>query len=243
MRVGKKVKRTLGAVLYTLGFVIGLTIFVGAVWADFEAAMFDTAIKGETSLRPVRCPVLITRGETGVVSAGFHNPLDRPVNYFIRTRISRGFVTYMWEHKDLLPVAPGETERLEWTVTPEDAAYNRVVLVKILLMGNYPLPSRQATCGILTLDVPFLTGKQLLALGVTASLVGMALGGGLWFRARKPVDEEFPRELARAMAALGGSVVVGMGIAFVGPWLLGGIVVVVTALLIVEVARHLIQAL
>lgn len=241
MKVGKKLKRTLGAILFTLGFLIGLVIFVAAVWADFEAAMFDTAIKGDRALRPVSCPVLITRGETGTVSAGFHNPLDRPVNYFVRTRISRGFVTYMWEHKELLPVAPGETGRLEWTVTPEDAAYGRVVLVKVLLMGNYPLPSRQATCGILTLDVPYLSGKQVLALGVAASLVGMALGGGLWFSASRPLNEGSPRELARAMGALGGSVVVGIVVAFLGPWLVGVGIVVVTALLLVEVLRHLVQ--
>ena len=56
MRVGKKVKRTLGAMLFTLGFLIGLVVFVGAVWADFEAAMFDMAIKGDESLGSVRWP-------------------------------------------------------------------------------------------------------------------------------------------------------------------------------------------
>ena len=241
MRVGKKVKRTLGAMLFTLGFLIGLVVFVGAVWADFEAAMFDTAIKGDESLRPVRCPVIITGDETGTISAAFHNPLDRLVKYFVRTHISRGFVTYMREDKELLPVEPGETERLEWTVTADDAAYGRVILVKVLLMANYPLPSRQATCGILTLDVPYLSGKQLLTLAVAASLVCMALGGGLWFQASRPVDEGFPKELARGMAALAGSVVVGMIVAFLGPWLLGLIAVVFTAVLIVEVLRHVVQ--
>ncbi|MEJ2212266.1 MAG: hypothetical protein P8129_25025 [Anaerolineae bacterium] len=241
MKVGKKVKRALGAMLFTLGFVIGLVVFVGAVWADFEAAMFDTAIKGDKSLHPVSCPVVIVGDETGTISAAFHNPLDRPVNYFIRTRISRGFVTYMREDKELLPVAPGETERLEWEVTADDAAYGRVVLVKILLTGNYPLPSRQATCGVLTLDVPYVNGKQLLALAVVSSLVCMALGGGLWFQASRPVDEGFPKELARAMVALAGAVLVGMVVAFLGPWLLGLVVVVVTALLLVEVLRHVVQ--
>ena len=86
-----------------------------------------------------------------------------------------------------------------------------------------------------------MNGKQLLALAVAASLVCMALGGGLWFQASRPVREGFPKELARGMAALAGSVVVGMIVAFLGPWLLGLIAVVFTAVLIVEVLRHVVQ--
>jgi len=240
MKVSKKVKRTLGAILFSLGFVVGFVVFAGTVWADFEGAMFDTSIKGETSLRTLRCPVIITGNETGTVSAAFHNPLDRPLQYSVRTRISQGFVTLMREEKELLPVAPGETERLEWTVTADDAAYGSVVLVKVLLMGNYPLPSRQATCGILALGVSFLSGDQLLALGVAVSLVGMALGGGLWLAGNRPLGEGPQTDLARGMGALAGSVLVGMFVGLVGSWLLGGIVILVTTLLIVEVVRHIV---
>lgn len=241
MKVNNKISGTLGAFLFAAGFVVGFVVFAALVWADLEAAVFDTSIKGDKSLRTLRCPVLITEDEMGTISAAFHNPLDRPVNFFVRTRISDGFVTLMREDKEILRVEPGATERLEWTVAADDAAYDMVVLVKVLLMGHYPLPSRQATCGVLTLDVPFLSGRQIVALSIATSLVFMALGGGLWLASNRPLNEETQIGRARGMGALAASVLVGMLVGFVGSWLLGLIVVIVTALLIVEVMRHVIQ--
>lgn len=241
MTVRDKPLRLLGAILFSLGFVIGLAIFAGAVWADFEAAMFDTSMRGDASLRSLRCPVLITENETGLVSASFHNPLDRPAQFYVRSRISEGFVTLMRESKELLPVAPGATGRLEWSVTAEDAAYGSVVLVSVMLMAYYPLPSRDGSCGVLVVDVPFLSGAQLLVLGVASSFVLMALGGALWLVGSRTLDKESRLSLGRGMGALAGSVLVGMLVGFLGSWLVGIGVVVVTLLLIVEVIRHMVQ--
>jgi hypothetical protein len=236
-----KLLRTVGALLFLAGFAFGALVFAGVVWADLEAAMFDTSMRGDKSLRTLRCPILITGNETGTVSATFHNSLDRSINFSIQTRISQGFVTLMREDKTILPVDAGGTERLEWTVTADDAAYRSVVLVNVLLRGHYPLPSRQATCGVLVLGVPFLTGKQLLTLAVAASLVLMALGGALWLVGSWPVNERSELDLARGMGALAISVVVGMVVGFLGAWLLGLVVVVITVLLIVELTRHIVQ--
>jgi hypothetical protein len=241
MTAKKKPRRTIGAIIFSAGFLVGFVIFTGMIWADFEAAMFDAAIRGEKSLHTLRCPVVINERETGTVSAAFHNSLDRPVQFAIRTTISQGFVTLMREEKALLPVDAGGTERLEWTVTAEDAAYGSVVLVKVLLMGNYPLPSRQASCGVLVLDLSFLSGSQALALGVAVSLLLMAAGGALWLVGSRPLKEGFDLDLARGMGALAASVLVGMFVGFLGSWLLGVAVVVVTALLIVELIRHRVQ--
>lgn len=233
--------RTVGAILFLVGFALGALIFAGVIWADLEGAMFDTAVRGDKSLRTLRCPILITRNETGTISAAFHNSLDRPIRFSIQARISQGFVTLMREDKTILPVDAGGTERLEWTVTAEDAAYGSVVLVNILQRGHYPLPSRQATCGILVLGLPFLNGRQALTLAVAVSLVLMALGGALWLRGSWPLRKGGDLELARGMGALALSVVVGMVVGFLGAWLLGLIVVVITVLLIVELVRHVVQ--
>jgi hypothetical protein len=236
-----KLLRTVGTILFLAGFALGALIFAGAVWADLEGAMFDTAIRGDKSLRSLRCPVLITRNETGTVSAAFHNSLDRDIRFSVQVRISQGFVTLMREEKTILPVDAGGTERLEWTVTADDAAYRSVVLVNVLQRGHYPLPSRQATCGILALNLPFLTGRQALSLAVAVSLVLMALGGALWVVGSWPLRKGSDLELARGMGALAISVVVGMVVGFLGAWLLGLIVVVITVLLIVELIRHVVQ--
>ncbi len=233
--------RTIGAILFSAGFVIGFVIFSVAVWADFEGAMFDTSMRGERTLRTLRCPVVINAEETGTISATFHNTLDRPVQFAVRARISQGFVTIMREERALLPVDAGGTEGLEWIVTAEDAAYGSVVLVKVLVRASYPLPSRQATCGVLVLDLPFLSGSQALTLGVSASLFLLALGGGLWLIGSWPLKEGSELDLARGMGALAASVLVGMLVGFLGSWLLGVAVVVVTLLLIVELIRHVVQ--
>jgi hypothetical protein len=241
MRGTNKGQRIIGAILFSAGLAIGYLIFGAAVWADFESSMFDTAIRGEKSLRTLRCPIVISDQETGTVSAAFHNSLDRPVQFAIRTRISQGFVTLMREEKALLPVEAGGTGRLEWTVTPDDAAYGSVILVKVLLQGNYPLPSRQATCGVLVLGLPFLSGSQALTLGVAVSLVLVALGGALWLVGSWPLDAGFELNLARAMGVLAVTMLVGMFVGFMGSWLLGLAVVVITALMIVELIRLVVQ--
>jgi hypothetical protein len=236
-----KLLRTVGVIVFSVGFAVGLLVYAGAAWADLEGAMFDAATHGDKSLRTVRCPVLITKNETGTVSAAVHNSLDIPVRFSIQARFSEGFVTLMREENALLPVDAGATETLEWTVTADEAAYSSVVLVKVLLRGHYPLPSRQATCGILVLGLPFLTGKQVLALAVAVSLALMALGGILWLTGTRPLREGFDVDLARGMGALAVTVLVGMFAAFLGAWLLGLIVVVITVLLIVELIRHVVQ--
>jgi hypothetical protein len=41
---------------------------------------------------------------------------------------------------------------------------------------EYPLPLREATCGIFVFNLPFIKGSQWLGLGVIVSIVSLGIG-------------------------------------------------------------------
>jgi hypothetical protein len=206
-----------------------MALFGVVVWADFEAALFSPGIQQDAALRSLRCPVLITRSETGTVTASLKNPLERSTERYVEAHISDGYVTLMREINTRIPLDPGERQRLEWTVTADDAAFGRLVLVKVVLRARYPLPSRQGTCGILVVDVPFFRGNHFFALGFVVSLLSMAAGFGLWHRAGQPLRER-GRQIGRAMGVLTGIVLLGTIVGLMGWWVPGLIFFVITVL-------------
>jgi len=214
------VARPLGVLLFALGLLLGLALFGATIWADFEAVLFNPGLSYEAPLRSLRCPAMITTSETGSVTASLTNPLDRSTERYVQAHITDGYVTLMREVNKSVPLAPGEKRQLEWAVTADDAAFDRFILVKVVLRGRYPRPSRQGTCGILVVDVPLLSGRQVFSLIFTVSLLGMAAGYVLWLRASQPLDDR-GRQMTRAMVTLAGSVVLGTIIGWLGLWLLG----------------------
>lgn len=219
----------MGILLFAVGLLLGLALFGVVIWADLEAALFSPGLQQDAALRSLRCPVMITKAETGKVTASLTNPLDRPTERYVRAHVTDGYVTLMREVNTRVPLAPGETERLAWTVTADDAAFERLILVKVVVRGRYPLPSRQGTCGILVADVPALTGSQVFGLSLGVSLLSMAAGFGLWHRAARPIHGE-GRQVARAMGMLAGSIVVGTFVGWMGWWVPGLILFVIGVL-------------
>ena len=229
VRLPRGAIRPLGVVLFSLGLLLGMGLFGAVIWADFEAMLFNPALSQEAPLRSLRCPVMITTSETGTVTASLSNPLDRSTERYVRAHITDGYVTLMREVNQRVPLAPGEKQRLEWAVTADDAAFNRFILVKVIVRGRYPLPGRQGTCGILMVDVPLLNGRQIFSLTFAASVLSMAAGYGLWFGASRPLDQR-RQQVARAMVALAGGVVLGTIVGWLGWWLPGFILFLITVL-------------
>jgi len=236
----KRILRTLGVFIFAIGVFFGMALLAIAVWGDLEASLFDTSMRGDASLTTLRCPVMMTPNETGRASATFENPLERPVTFTIRAHISQGYVTLMREIDSKLLLEPGETQTLKWTVTPDDAAYGRLVLMRVHLSAKYPLPSRDASCGILVVDLTYFSGSQLAAFTLAASVLGMAIGAGLWVVANRPLRGP-AREAIRAMGVLAGSVSIGLVLGLMGQWLLGVLLLVISLLLIVTIAGYLVS--
>jgi len=231
MNIRDKLVRFLSIVIFSVGLLLGMALFGIVVWADFEAILFDPAIRQDASLNSLRCPVMMTEVETGTVSAAFTNSLDRSVELFVRAHISDGYVTLMKEVDTRLPLAAGETQRLQWTVFPDDAAFGRLILVKVIVKGGYPLPSRQGTCGILVVNAPYLTGGQIFTLGLAVGFLSMLIGAGLWILVERPLNET-GLQVARAMGMLAGAVLVGTIFGLLGWWLPGAALFMVTLLAI-----------
>ena len=222
----------LGVLVFSVGALLGLALFGAIVWADFEAILFNPAIRKEAPLTTLRCPVMITKAEgSGTVTAIFTNPLQRPIELYIRAYISEGYVILMREVVTKLPLDPGETKPLQWTVTTDDAAFGCLILVKVIVNRRYPLPSRQGSCGILVVDVPYFTGGQIFALALVAGWGTMAMGAGLWIVANRPL-RGLGLKVAVAMGTLAGSILVGTVLGLRGSWLPGGLVFVITLLVI-----------
>ncbi len=237
MKVQSKALGILGILLFALGLLAGMALAAGAVWGDLEASLFHSARRGDASLRGLRCPVILTTAETGAIRATLTNPLDRAATFNLRTYISEGFVSLFREERARVPLEPGEKERLEWPVTAEDAAYGRVILARVQVMGQYPLPARQGACGILVFDLPSVTGGQVLAVVLAASLLLLAGGAGLWLAANRPLAGQ-RLEVARALGALGASVVVALVTSLLGLWVAGLLALVATVLLIGAIGGH-----
>lgn len=234
---GRKLTRPLGVLLFSAGLLLGMALFGAIVWADFEAVLFNPGQRRDASLRSLQCPVMITKSETGTVTASLTNPLDRSIDRYVRAHITDGYVTLMREVDQTVSIASGGRERLAWEVTADDAAFERFILVRVAVRGRYPLPSREGTCGILVADAPYVTGDQVFGLAFTASLIAMGLGFGLWYRAGQPLHEG-GLQAARAMGMLAGSVVVGTIVGWLGWWLPGAIIFLITVLEVGVILGH-----
>jgi hypothetical protein len=188
MKIGIIGLRFFSVLLFSFGTILAIILYGGAVWSDFEASLFDASFTAEKSLSSFKCPVMMTTSETVYIKAAFTNPLDRTFRPFIQFHMSEGYVILKSEFKTTLELEPGETQELEWEVTPERAAWGRFVLARVLQFRRYPVPSHGAACGIVVVDFPALTGNQLLALVTLTSIICMGIGGWIWIRNNRPLE-------------------------------------------------------
>ncbi len=232
MKTKNKFTRILGVIIFSIGIALGLILAVVAVWGDAEAvALFSTTIMADETFS-IRCPVIMTTTETPAVRASFKNPIERDVKFTIRTYLSDDSIAMSYETLTILPVAAGETQQLQWTVTPENIVFRRLILVKVLQHRLYPIPGHQGLCGILVLDLPYFTGTQIVIFSVVFSLLCIALGAIMWRLGNQPIKGRM-LEITHAMDALAVIVLFDMVIGLAGTWLLGIVSLAIAALLIV----------
>jgi uncharacterized membrane protein YeaQ/YmgE (transglycosylase-associated protein family) len=233
-----KVGNLLLALAFMLSALIAAALLGIAVWGDVEASMFDLSYKGEENLGTLSCPVLITPRDNAEFSASFSNPFDRNIKPSVKVHISSGHLTLMQEENVKFQLAPAESKQLSWSVDPEDAVYGKMVLVKVFQFPTHPIPSKDATCGILVLDIPTLTGKQIVTGALTTSIIGL-VGSTAGWKLNNQLMTKRQRESYRAMGILAATLIIGLAASILGYWLIGSLGLVIAILMAINTIFHL----
>jgi hypothetical protein len=210
--------RILGTGIFLIGVALGMVLFGGAAWADLEATFYGFDNMGGGRLTTIDCPILMTTSDIGTIGATFKNPNDTPINFMVRADISnRGLFR---SERSMLSLEGHKSKKVTWKVTSDDIDLRNFIFAQIT---NYPaqkIPFRQATCGIMTIDLPQFTGKQVFTFAIIVILVGIAGGLILWETYGFPLTGKLA-ETTRAMKTLGVLVLLGMLVSFLGYWMLG----------------------
>jgi len=230
-------RRRLSSGLFIGGVLVGFVFNILVVWANLEASLWNQLPNRDEALDGLRCPLVITRSETAVVTILYRNSLDRPINPVIRTKISERLTSLQREEETRPDIEPGETARIEYSVQGENAVWDRFLLVRVNTLPQFSLPSRTGACGILVVSIPFLRGWAITGLAVILSLGGMGSGIWLW-RGMQTQMLGRVKFAYRAMIYLAGLVTAGMVLAFLSLWLLAILLVFLTAILILTVLAY-----
>jgi hypothetical protein len=233
MEGGLNIPNKKGIWLFMIGALIGFLLFAAAFMQDTEAIVFSAASSADETLRSMRCPELITGGEIGVVEATVSNHTDKRLFRYVRTYISQGYLTYRHEINKSFYLEPGETRTLTWDVSSDDAAWGYVVLVKVVVFEHGPYPSMVGTCGIVSLDIPFLEGWHWVAMVIVVSLIIMGIGYRRYAKANQPLVWK-KRKLANNMKAIMVTVSLAMSTLFLEMWYVELIFFIFTIILMAE---------
>jgi hypothetical protein len=232
METKKRRTNRLSILLFAIGVILGIVLISINTWGDLEAGLFDSLIQAEEGIQSLNCPAMMTTSEISTVSASFTNTHVRSVERRIRVHISSGNATMMREELAQLPLTPGKTEKLQWVVSPEDAAYNdKFILVRVYMFPKAPLSAQDGSCGILVVNIPYFTGNQILTSAYVASILSLVIGTALWTNNNKPLQTK-QENIFRAMILLVGIIVVGMVVSHLGWWMLGVVSLALTIILL-----------
>lgn len=220
-------RRILGTVLFTLGLFLAAGLILIATWPDLESDFYGFTTLSEKRLGGVTCPVLITADEQALISARVTNETPHNANFSLRADVS-GFMESRSEQQRV-PIAPGETETVSWSLNAEDAVYRNFILAAIYRNAVYPMPIAQTTCGVYVLSMRGVPGSTIywtfFALGV------LALGAGL-FLLEPPGIHHGRANLALARRVLALTAVIGLYVSYRGAWILGLLSLVVIVLIL-----------
>lgn len=228
----KRSSLLLGGVSYWIGAAAGLFLIFVAVWADMESSLYGFPRLATTGLGGLHCPILLTPEEGGTISLDVINPTDGRISPSIKVMISTPILAQ--ESLETLQLAPGESQRLQWSVGPQNIDLGLFIFAKVLQYSAYPLPSRETTCGIFVIDLP---GRGTLVTGVLVALSLLGMGWGLYRiqknGAAQSASSPWRGKQFGAMVFLALMTTLGLVICFAGSWLVALVVLVLAVLTIV----------
>jgi len=232
----KKV-RLVSLVLYVVGTLLGLALAGTSAWADFEAQFYGFNSITRKTLSTLKCPIFLTPRDSGLITASFTNSLERDVTPTIRFDLSGPYLIH--SERTRPTIAAGETKKFTWKVTSDNIDLRYFITLKVTFYPVSILPAREASCGMIWLDLPFIHGDQIAIGMLVLSLLGMGAGVSLWLVYNRPLQGRL-LDLTRAMVFLELLVLGSMLSGLAGWWALGGILLVLVVLMSVVMSYFLI---
>jgi len=234
MKTSSSTLRILGALIFTLGVLSSTLLTTGLTWAGLEATLYGFERYTNDHFDGLSCPLLMTRSETGVIHVAVNNPSDKVITPIMTIDLSSPALPDTEQVQVTVP--PGQTRQLEWTVSRENIDFGSFIFAKANRSASYPVGTAEALCGILVLDVPSLSGIQILSMWLALGLLCTPLG--LWLlNSGMERHGSLPGVLqALAVAALGGLLV-----SLPSLWVLGVLFLTVTVLLAVGLLHFIVR--
>ena len=213
---------------YFIGLAAGFILIILSAWADMEATFYGFPRQGDPGLSGFSCPVLMTRSDIGTITFVATNTADIQIRPSVRILMSSPALPE--EHLERITLAPGESKRFEWRVDADNIDLNEFIFARVLMFSSYPLPTREAVCGIFVLDMP-ISGRILLPLLVAMSLFGM--GWGLYAMNRSKLGgAEWIAKYLPALTFVFLVLILGFIFTYMGAWIQSILTLVVIALLL-----------
>jgi len=225
--------RIIGLLLFSAGILLAFVLTAALTWANLEADFYGFQHYTNSRFDGLSCPLMMTRAETGSVIMFVKNPSTTEINPLLRIDLSTSGVFDSQSARII--IKPGETRRFEQTISARNMDLGNFIFAKAFRYPSYPLANAEANCGILVLDVPFLTGGEIFAIWFGLSLILTCLGYWMYLAsAPKTNNAKFNALRFLVVAAMGGLLVSINGI-----WLLGMLSLALTILLVVAFLRFL----
>ncbi len=222
-----------GNILFFFGIGLGLLLTFAISWASYESFFYFYTGETFAPFHGLRCPLFMTYSETGTLQANFNNSSQEEIHAFYRMTVSGAALT-VYEEEVVLP--PQSSKSIEWQVDANDIDLETFILAKFEVLPNAYFDSSAATCGIMVINLPFLTGSQVFTAALAVSLLAILLGFFLWESTNDPLQEGIQNR-QHARQALGIILMLGLLSGLIGWWLPGMIFCGLTLLTLLIVLR------
>ena len=212
------------SILFYLGILVGFLLTGMATWADMEATSYGFPITGGERLNTLSCPMLMTKNEVGIFSVKVVNTTDKKIASSIRTDIATQVdpvTSYTFAQ-----LAPGETKQVEEQIGPDNLIFGQFIFARASV-NAYPLPSSENVCGVFIVDLP-TNGRTITWTMVGLSLLGVSVGLYGISRSQDSINAK-PMDV-RLLILLAFLVFAGIISSFLGWWMMGLLVTIVTIL-------------
>lgn len=223
-----------GTIIFLVGLFLGLGLAGMAILGDFEAMSYFYSGAGYAGFGGLKCPVLMSPSQVETISATFSNPNNEVIQPYYQVQISG--VAALRSFRNQVPVAPHSSKTVQWTVDSRDADVGSFVMVNMEISPMAGYSTREATCGIVVLNLGGLTGEQVLGWGVVVGLLGMVVGLALR-EGSEPTITGKRVSIRNALRTAGVLTCLALLTGLMGAWLPGVLFCLLTILLLAIVLR------